>query len=111
MENEVSLEFIQRQQLDILTEMRALREDFAKSFRLMTDTQISIGRTLSALDRRLSEVKDDLETTLRMELVGHRNATDDMVDKSLGEREADLIRTMTELFDQRYAPKGSTEPH
>jgi hypothetical protein len=26
--------------------------------------------TMSAIDRRLSDVKDDLETTIRMELVG-----------------------------------------
>ena len=82
-----SLEFLQRQQVELLKEMRAMREDLGQSFRLLTDTRISIGRTLSGLDRRISEVKDDLETTLRMELVGHRNSTGDDID-----RRADALR-------------------
>jgi hypothetical protein len=81
MADDVSLEFLQRQQLQVLEEMRALREDLGKSLRLLTDTQISIGRTLSALDRRLSDVKDELETTIKMELVGHRNVTEDALDR------------------------------
>lgn len=86
--------------------MRALREDLGKSFRLMTDTQISIGRTLSALDRRLSEVKDDLETTIRMELVGHRNATGDDIERRADSLRDELLTTLTQIFDERYAPKS-----
>ena len=105
MAEEASLEFLQRQQLDLLNEMRSLREDLGKSFRLMTDTQISIGRTLSALDRRISEVKDELETTIRMELVGHRNVTGDQMEKRAEELRAEMISSLTEVFDRRYAPK------
>ncbi len=105
MADDPSLEFLQRQQLELLTEMRALREDLGKSFRLMTDTQISIGRTLSALDRRLSEVKDEFETTLRMELVGHRNVSADEIEKRAESLRAEMLSTLTEIFDKRYAPK------
>jgi hypothetical protein len=105
MADQVSLEFLQRQQLDLITEIRGLRADLAQSFRLLTDTQVSIGRTLSALDRRMSEVKDDLETTIRMELVGHRNVTSDMVERQGHEVREELLRTMTEIFDKRYAPR------
>jgi len=101
-----SLEFLQRQQLELLKEMRAMREDLGQSFRLLTDTQISIGRTLSGLDRRLSEVKDDLETTLRMELVGHRNSTGDDIDRRADALRDELLTTLTQIFDERYAPKS-----
>jgi hypothetical protein len=93
MADEASLEFLQRQQLDLLNEMKSMREDLGKSFRLMTDTQISIGRTLSALDRR------------RMELVGHRNVTGEELEKRAEELRAEMLSSLTELFDKRYAPK------
>lgn len=106
MVQDVSLEFMQQQQLQILNEMKALREDLGKSLRLLTDTQIAIGRTLSALDRRLSEVKDDLETTIRMELVGHRNVTSDEIEKRAQTLRAEMVSTLTRIFDERYAPKS-----
>lgn len=107
MAQEASLEFIQQQQLHVLEEMRALREDLGKSLRLLTDTQVSIGRTLSSLDRRISDVKDDLETTIKMELVGHRNGTNEDIQARSERLREDMIRQMTELFDRRYAPRDN----
>jgi hypothetical protein len=57
----------------VLAEARQSREgqqDLARTLRALNDTLLSMNRTMPAIDRRLSDVKDDLETTIRMELVG-----------------------------------------
>jgi hypothetical protein len=66
----LNLEFLGRQQTAILEEMRDMRKDFALAYRQITDSQIGIMRTLQALDRRVSDTKDELETTIKMELLG-----------------------------------------
>ncbi len=101
----VSLEFIGRKLDQVLAETRQSREgqqDLARTLRMLNDTLVSMNRTMSGLDRRLSDVKDELETTIRMELVGHRNVTDDKIAES---RET-MIATLTRIFDERYAPKS-----
>jgi hypothetical protein len=100
----VSLEFISRKMDAVLAETRQSREgqqDLALTLRALNDTLVSMNRTISALDKRLSDVKDDLETTIRMELVGHRAVTDDRIESS----QAGMIERLTRLFDDRYAPK------
>lgn len=100
----VSLEFVGRKMDMVLAETRQSREsqqELARTLRALNDTLISMNRTMSGLDRRLSDVKDELETTIRMELVGHRNVTEDKIAQS---REL-MIEALTRVFDERYAPK------
>ena len=106
-EDTVSLEFIGRKMDAVLAEARQSREgqqDLARTLRARNDTLVSMNRTMSALDRRLSEVKDELETTIRMELVGHRNVTDEKLEQS----QTSMVDTLTRIFDDRYAPKERT---
>lgn len=103
----VSLEFINRKMDAVLGETRQSREgqqDLARALRALNDTLVSMNRTMSTLDRRLSDVKDDLETTIRMELVGHRAVTDDKIQNG----QTEMIEKLTRLFDDRYAPKENT---
>lgn len=102
------LSFLQAQQKQILDEIREHREtnqELGRTLRALNDTLVSMGRTLSNIDRRISDTKDELETTIRMELVGHRNLTEDVIDGRIRERDRRLIEEMTRLFDGRYAPK------
>jgi Mg2+ and Co2+ transporter CorA len=103
----ISLEFIGRKMDAVLAEARQSREgqqDLARTLRALNDTLLSMNRTMSAIDRRLSDVKDDLETTIRMELVGHRAVTDDKIENG----QAEMVEKLTRLFDERDAPKEKT---
>lgn len=102
------LGFLQAQEqqiLDDIREHRASNQELARTLRALNDTLVSMGRTLSNLDRRISDSKDELQTTIRMELVGHRNVTENLIEARMREHDRNLVEEMTRLFDGRYAPK------
>ena len=96
----VTLETIANQQLLVLEEMRLMRRDAVHSFRQILDNLLSMHRSVAALDRRLSSVKDGLEATIRMELTA-QDATDEKVDARL----LGIVRELEEIFDRRYVRK------
>ena len=79
----ISLEFLARGMERMLRENRDIRDgqqELGGTSRALNETLVSINQTLSNLDRRISDVKDDLETTVKMEGIGLRNHLDDRID-------------------------------
>lgn len=120
--SEVSLEFLGKQierviqeQADARSERRILmgkvdeqlsgQQDLAVTLRLLNDTLVSINRSIQALDRRISDTRLDLETTIKMELLGFKHGQEDREYKRLQTFEDELVDRLTHLFDERYAPK------
>ena len=67
----LSLEYIARSMERMLRENRDNRDgqqEFGRTLWALNDTLVSINRTLSNLDRRISDVKGDLETTVKKAL-------------------------------------------
>lgn len=64
--SEVSLDFLSRKFDQLIDQQRQLRDDM----RQVLENQVLAQRTVTNLDRRLSDVKDELELTIKMEIGG-----------------------------------------
>ena len=62
----VSLEFLGRQQVVLLDEMKEMRREM----RIIRQSFISISEHFSRQERRIGELRDDFQTMLRMEIGG-----------------------------------------
>jgi hypothetical protein len=94
-EKQVTLEFIGKQLEKVLAEMRELRRDVTNSVTLATknlDFSRRVERRLGELDervtqtnRRIDEIKDDLEVMFKAEIMGQLNHFETRLSRMLGD--------------------------
>ncbi len=63
---EVTFDYLSRKVDQLLDQNRQLREDVRQGL----ENQVLAQRTITNLDRRLSDVKDELELSIKMEIGG-----------------------------------------
>src|SRR4051812_37869142 len=99
--SDVTLEALAAQ-LELLLDGPTGGRELADALQTLSGTLVSINRSARGLDRRISDVKHDLQITIRSELIKFDGRQTDLrllkLDKSLIER-------LTEVFDQRYVRK------
>jgi len=69
----ISLEFLARQQVVLLDEMKNFRDEMTemrREMRMIRQSFIGISEHFSRQERRVSELRDDVQTMIRMEVGG-----------------------------------------